>query len=151
MQEMRNCPRCDRVFVFRGREICPSCVAEEEEQFERVRLFLRQSPGATLEEVEEATGAPSELILSFLRQGRLMATDGLKGAVVCQRCGAPVDGGYLCASCSRELAQEVGRASQRPKQEPQDEGAPEAQKPGSSRGRMYVADLVKRHRENDDE
>ncbi|MEW6546889.1 MAG: MerR family transcriptional regulator [Bacillota bacterium] len=150
MQDIRNCPRCGRVFVFGGREICPSCVAEEEEQFERVRRFLRESPGATLEEVAEATGAPVELILSFLRQGRLIATEGLKGVLACQRCGAPIDEGYLCPECSRELAREVGRAA--------GGGVPEEPAPDNSpargenlpRGRMHVADLVKRRREQDD-
>lgn len=150
MSEMRNCPRCGRIFVFRGREICPACVNEEEEQFERVRRFLRESPGATVEEVAEATGVPSELILSFLRQGRLIATDGLKGSLTCQRCGAPIDGGYLCAACSRELAREVGRAAGGQEPEQPDQGSSETAREGLVRGRMHVADLIKRYRRTDD-
>lgn len=149
MQDVRNCPRCGRVFFVRSRDICPSCVAEEEEQFERVRRFLRESPGATLEEVEEATGVPADVILSFLRQGRLIVTDGLRGVLVCQRCGVPIDEGYLCSRCSGELAREVDRAVTSP-----EERAPGADSSSPDeftvRGRMYVADLVKRHRHHHD-
>jgi hypothetical protein len=125
-------------------------VREEEEQFERVRRFLRESPGATVEEVEQATGVPSELILSFLRQGRLIATEGLKGSLTCQRCGAPIDGGYLCAACSRELAREVVRATAGEEPEQPDEVPPETTREGLVRGRMHVADLIKRYRKTDD-
>ena len=149
MGDVRNCPRCGRVFVYRGREICPSCVAEEEEQFERVRRFLRDSPGATLEEVEEATGVPVELVLAFLRQGRLVAAEGLKGVLFCQRCGASIDEGYLCSQCSRALAREVGLAAAGDDAEA---ATPDSTpSPGESvRGRMHVADLIKRRREYDD-
>lgn len=144
MDSVRNCARCGRVFVFRGREICPDCVAEEEEQFERVRLFLRDSPGASLAEVEEATGVPADVILSFLRQGRLLASDGLKGNLRCERCGAPIDEGHLCSRCSEELAREVGRF-----REPEaGKSSPAAQ--DFRKGKMYVADIVKRGRSSPD-
>lgn len=156
MEDIRNCPRCGSVFVYRGRDICPRCVADEEDQFERVRRFLRTSPSATLEEVVEATGVSAELVLSFMRQGRLVATGGLKGLLSCQRCGAPIDDGQLCAECARELAREVDRAASAVREEgtpssgsPAPDGRP-APPEGVVRGRMYVADLVKRRLTRDD-
>lgn len=150
MDDIRNCPRCGGVFVYRGREICPRCVREEEDQFERVRQFLRTSPAATLEEVVEATGVPAELILHFMRLGRLIPGGGLRGLLSCQRCGAPIDEGHLCAGCARELAVEVGRAASGASAGAGagEEGA-EPREPaagGPARGRMHVADLVVKKR-----
>ncbi|HHY95953.1 MAG TPA: hypothetical protein GX513_13240, partial [Firmicutes bacterium] len=107
MLDVRNCPRCGRVFAFRSKDVCPQCEREEEEMFERVRLFLRRRPGATLEEVEEATEVPSDIVLSFLRQGRLLATGGLTGLLSCERCGAPIEKGFLCEKCSLKLSRQI--------------------------------------------
>lgn len=150
MPEIRNCPRCGRLFAFRGRDICPTCVSEEEEQFERVRRFLRSAPAASLGDIVEATGVSAELILSFLRQGRLLAGDGLKGMLTCQRCGTPIDEGYLCADCSREVAREMGRVAEAGQHEEREETRVPEEEGRRGRGRMYVADLVKRWRQQDD-
>lgn len=100
------CSECGKLFAGGG-SLCPECVQAGEEQFERVRVYLDQHPGAEVEEVSRATGVPSSRILRYLREGRLMSAP--RGvALSCERCGRKVASGRFCPSC----AQEISRALQ---------------------------------------
>lgn len=71
--EPRNCRRCGKLFLSTGPSECPACLEAAEEVFERVRLYLIENPGASLDRVAKATGVPAEAILRYLREGRLQA------------------------------------------------------------------------------
>ncbi|MBM7866662.1 hypothetical protein GTO89_08415 [Heliobacterium gestii] len=108
---VRNCPRCNRIFVPQGRRICPVCVREDEEKYERVREFLRDHPGATLLEVIAATEVDEDTVLQFIKEGRIEASQ-LQGASLhCERCDAPISSGTLCPSCQGALAKELQKAA----------------------------------------
>lgn len=101
--ELRNCSICGRLFAYQqGRTVCSRCREQEEEQYMLVRKYVRDNPGATVFEVAEATGVDEELILQFLREGRLQSR-GFVEMLQCQRCGARIDSGKYCANCLREL------------------------------------------------
>lgn len=138
MDELRNCPQCDRLFVYRGRNLCPQCLEKEEEEFMLVRRYVRDHPGATVFETAEATGVSEEKILRFLREGRLVSR-GLKSSVVlkCERCGKVIEEGRYCRSCLAELEGGLKRAADGLKKPA---GEREAK---MGRERMYVTDLGK--------
>jgi predicted amidophosphoribosyltransferase len=96
------CSQCGKLFAGGGR-LCPECAQAEEEEFERVRAYLDQHPGAEVEEVSRATGVPGSKILRYLREGRLMSVP--RGATLaCERCGRKVDYGRFCLPCAQELS-----------------------------------------------
>ena len=110
--DIRNCSRCNQVFLYQGRGICPACQAEEEREFDKLRDFLEKQPEASLEEVSQATGVPVNRILAFLRDGRLISKDPALGGLRCQVCGAPVTSGRFCPSCADKLRTSIERGIQ---------------------------------------
>ncbi|MDK2883205.1 MAG: hypothetical protein PWP58_1541 [Bacillota bacterium] len=141
--EVRNCPRCGKVFVYTGFNLCPACRREEEELFDRVEAFLRSHPGANLEEVAEGTGIAKEIILDFIRSGRLVTTLKSEGALRCEICGRPIDQGRICKECAGQLKQ--GLVRERAQQ------APFQRKEGASRRehRLHIADLLREKSEGE--
>ncbi|MDI3281482.1 MAG: MerR family transcriptional regulator [Bacillota bacterium] len=139
--ELRNCIRCGKLFAYVNKPICPECVRKEEEDFERVRRYLRENPRATVMEVAEATEVDQHLIQQWLREGRLISTE-FHLMTECERCGRPIPGGRYCKQCAEELGREL-QGSARPAP-----AAPEPE-PGKIKqtGRMYTAERMLGERE----
>ncbi|MZP29481.1 flagellar protein [Heliobacterium undosum] len=108
---VKNCPRCNRIFVPQGRRICPVCIREDEEKYERVRAFLRDHPGSTLLEVVTATEVDEDTVLQFIKEGRIESSDLRGPSLRCERCDAPIDSGKLCSSCQGALTKELQKAA----------------------------------------
>lgn len=71
---MTNCHHCGKLFLSAGDACCPECVEAEENGFAAVSSYLRQHPGARLDEVARGTGLRPDTILRYLRQGRLQVS-----------------------------------------------------------------------------
>jgi hypothetical protein len=74
MMDIRNCKRCGKIYSYTGVEVCPNCLAIEQEDFSKVRDYLYQNPNSTIPEVSEATGVDVRVITRFLREGRIEST-----------------------------------------------------------------------------
>jgi len=107
--ELRNCPVCGKVFLYTTRNLCPDCAAKEEEEFKKVRDYLYEVPGATMEEIAEKTGVSVKKILEFLKEGRLiLKKDNANILLKCERCGAPILTGRYCEKCVEEMKKGFG-------------------------------------------
>jgi hypothetical protein len=108
---LKMCEKCGRMFSGGyGSAICSRCMAGDEGTFIRVREFVYDNPGSNIGQVSEGTGVPEEVVLDFLRQGRLE----LKGDGVgypCDSCGATITFGKYCQSCTERLAGDLRQAS----------------------------------------
>ncbi len=103
--DFANCKRCGRIYQKVGREqVCPACRREEEELYQKVREYVSQHRGATIVEVSEATGVDPDLVLQFLREGRLTVVSGGNMRYPCERCGREITSGRFCDRCTAELA-----------------------------------------------
>ncbi|MGE5403957.1 MAG: TIGR03826 family flagellar region protein [Candidatus Saccharibacteria bacterium] len=118
MAELRNCPECDRLFAYVGRNLCPKCIDKEEEEFRVVRNYVRDNPGATVFDVSEATGSDEEKILRWLKEGRLVSR-GLQSSAVfkCERCGKVITAGRYCNECVNELDSEIRKHTGQPREQ----------------------------------
>ncbi len=101
-QEIRNCPRCGKIFARLSRNLCPQCVRDEDDMITKVNGYLREHKGAGLFDVVEATGAEETLVLRLIREGRIMVSDA--PAIKCERCGRAISEGRFCNSCATELS-----------------------------------------------
>ncbi|MCX7774182.1 MAG: flagellar operon protein YvyF [Clostridia bacterium] len=111
MPEVRNCKRCKRIFMFTtGPQICEACKKLEEDDFEKVRLFVRDFPGATIQEVSRETEVPTQLIYRFLKDGRLEVTEASPISLQCENCGSRIKSGRFCVTCSKKLATDMMNA-----------------------------------------
>src|SRR5690625_7763772 len=106
---LKNCESCGAVFVDPIRTICRDCYYKEEEAFQTVYRFLskKKNREATLAEIVAATGVEEALIIKFMKQNRLRASQFPKLAYPCEKCGTDIVEGKLCIQCSAE----IGRAS----------------------------------------
>ena len=108
MPEIRNCKRCRKIFTYiTGPQLCEVCKKQEEEEFEKVRKFLREYPGATIQEVSQATEVSQQLIYKFLKEGRLEVATDSPIALLCENCGVRITSGRFCVNCSKRLANEM--------------------------------------------
>ncbi|MFT4414413.1 TIGR03826 family flagellar region protein [Fredinandcohnia humi] len=110
MAELMNCPNCGGLFVKTNlRDVCDKCFKEEEKKFETVYKFIRirENRTATLNEVVEGTGVEEELIIKFIRTGRLQLAQFPNLGYPCQKCRTLIREGKLCGNCSGELKQQI--------------------------------------------
>lgn len=108
MPEVKNCRRCRKIFMHvSGPVICDACKRLEEQDFEKVRAFVRDFPGATVQEVSRETEVPSQLIYRFLKEGRLEVAESSPIALQCESCGVRIKSGRFCIGCSKKLANDM--------------------------------------------
>jgi ribosomal protein L32 len=100
-----TCRSCGSLYDGRPNDLCPTCRRLDNENFERIRKYLREQEGATVEEVCAATGVSVERILGYLREGRLIQR--INASYPCEACGAVIHAGRLCAECRETLVNEV--------------------------------------------
>ena len=136
MAELRNCPRCGRIFGFISAPICSFCLEEEEDEFKKVKDYLWDNPGSTVVEVSEATEVEVEKIMRFLREERLqVSSDNPNMLLECERCGRPINMGRFCQGCKDNL-QNSFRKEFGLDQKPE---IKEEIRPKSEREKMYTA------------
>ncbi|KON86283.1 membrane protein [Sporosarcina globispora] len=110
MAELSNCPKCDAIFVKNQfRDVCQDCWKEEEKAYETVYQFIRKRENRTamMMEVVEATGVEEELIIKFIKSGRLKLTQFPNLGYPCEKCGASIREGKLCGSCAGGLRKDL--------------------------------------------
>ncbi|MEH7384282.1 TIGR03826 family flagellar region protein [Bacillus sp. JJ1521] len=110
MGELMNCPSCGSLFVKTNlRDVCEKCYKEEERAFETVYKFIRKRENrtATISEAAEGTGVEEELIIKFIRIGKLKLAQFPNLGYPCQKCHTIIREGVLCDDCSNELRSEL--------------------------------------------
>ncbi|MTI59255.1 MAG: flagellar protein [Firmicutes bacterium] len=136
---LKNCPRCGKLFAKKGdSDLCPICADGEEEDFQKVKEFLWDNPNATIEVVHEKTGVSRERIIHFIREDRLIA-EGLDVELLieCERCGELISHGRFCEKCQQELVSgfRTGKKTKRKKEPDQND---------TENTRMYLFDRINR-------
>src|SRR5690554_3318178 len=121
--DVRNCKRCKRIFQYRGNKYCPACMIEVDELFISVRDYVYDHPNANVAEVSRETEVEEDLILDFLKQGRLELTNPSPD-YVCERCEKPITTGKYCKKCiddmEREMKKGLSEASRNASEERRD-------------------------------
>ncbi len=106
MPDVRNCRKCGRIFNYIGGElICPMCRKADEEDFQRIKKYLYEFPGASLSQVSAELEISVEKIKKFLKDGRLEIA-GNEGNMFleCEKCGKSIKSGKYCTECENEMA-----------------------------------------------
>lgn len=107
---LENCPNCNAIFVrTKFKDVCDNCKKEEDKQFDKVYSFIRKSSNrtATMEQVVEETGVEEELIIKFIKTGKLRISQFPNLGIPCEKCGTPTKNGKICDDCSVALKSEL--------------------------------------------
>ena len=108
MPEIKYCRECRKIFQYvTGPVLCPVCRKKDEEEFEKVRKFLREFPGANMQEVSDNTGVSPAKISRWLKEERLEVSEDSPVALNCEKCGVRIRSGRFCVECSKGLAREM--------------------------------------------
>lgn len=108
--EIINCPTCGALYEKnKFRDVCAACWKQEEEDYQTVYKFMRKriNRAATVDQIVEQTGVRKELILKFVKKGRLHPTQFPNLGYPCDRCGRIIQKGKLCMECSEELRDDL--------------------------------------------
>lgn len=107
MPEIRNCPRCGKIFSYIGRPICNKCIDIEENEFKIVKEYIYDNPGATISEVSQETEVSVEKIMRFLREERLeIKSENSNLILECERCGRAINSGRFCEDCKNDITRD---------------------------------------------
>lgn len=112
MPDLVNCPSCGKIMVRNQfRDMCQECYIEEEKLFEIVYKYMRKRVNrtATMTQVVEATEVPEELILKFIKSGRIRVTEFPNLGFPCEKCGSIIQKGKLCDRCVSRLKSEIAQ------------------------------------------
>lgn len=135
---LRNCSQCGKLYIYSGRNLCPECLRQEEEEYKTVRKYVREQRDATISQVSKDTGIDEEKILQFLRDGRIQSNR-FQNALECQRCGKSINEGRYCENCKALIdANLKGTIAQREK-----ETKDKAKDIKTRREKMHVRDRQK--------
>lgn len=102
-----NCPRCGRVFTKVHAPICKDCEKAEGDKYEEVRLFLKENPHSSAQEVSDKCEVSVKRLLHWVREGKLEISEGMGDINHCTKCGRPIKTGRLCERCAKSTANAI--------------------------------------------
>ena len=105
--DVRNCKSCGNLFNYVGRNICPACARRLEKQFDKVKKYIRENPGATIGEVAEKNEVSINQIRNWIREERLELSRESSIGVECERCGKLIRSGRMCDECKKAATNDL--------------------------------------------
>ncbi|PXV90171.1 flagellar operon protein (TIGR03826 family) [Lachnotalea glycerini] len=113
--DVRNCKKCRKLFNYiGGQPICPSCLADLEDEFQKVKVYLRENPKATMVMIAEDNEVSVQQIKQWIREERLSFTDDSPVAIECENCGTMIRTGRYCKQCKDKIANNMNEAIKKP-------------------------------------
>ncbi len=102
---VKNCRKCGRLFNYvSGAQVCPACKDAMEKEFQKVKKYVQENRGATLEQVVEECEVEAAQIRQWVREERLeFSGEGVTG-ITCEKCGITIPTGKYCQKCKNEMA-----------------------------------------------
>jgi predicted amidophosphoribosyltransferase len=103
---LTNCQICHKAFnCTGGKPICPECRQKEEDDFLKVREYVKDHPKVSIESVAEETRVSTETIRRYLQEGLLEQASLTDKDLKCQLCKQTITSGNYCLSCMDKLKQ----------------------------------------------
>lgn len=113
--DVRNCANCGRIFNYlSGPPICQVCKEHMDLKFQEVKEYVREHPGATINEVSAENDVTPKQIKQWVREERLQFADDSPVVFQCESCGTNIKTGRYCDACKRNQANTFAKASHRP-------------------------------------
>jgi len=103
------CRNCRKLFnsLF-GKQICPACEEKMEKDLAKVKDYLWNNKGASLNEVGRECDVNPQQIRQWLKEERIQLMDGSVIDLFCDGCGAPITSGRFCNKCKGQTQAAFG-------------------------------------------
>lgn len=100
-----SCDKCGGKLQYKGigEYACEDCNNIMYNDYGKVRNYLEKHPGATQNEVAQATGVHKNVIRRFLREDKIEIAPNSLVFMYCERCGTPIRSGRFCDRCSSKI------------------------------------------------
>lgn len=109
--DLKNCIRCKKIFHYvTGDQLCMPCKEFIEEQFQVVKKYVNENPGANINVVAEECEVSIKQIRKWVREERLSFSDDSLVGLECERCGKMIHSGRFCNECAGGLADAMNSA-----------------------------------------
>ena len=109
---VRNCSRCGRIFNYvAGQPICEACRKELEQDFQKVKDYIKENPNQGIKEVAEGCEVSEGQIKQWVREERLEFSKGA-GVLNCEQCGEPIATGRFCEKCKATMTNNLNASVQ---------------------------------------
>jgi uncharacterized protein len=100
MTEMRNCKKCGSLYQYYGNtQLCSACFQQDEADYQTIRQYLVEHPGAKMFEVSTILDITVNRIKRYLREDRLQIVEKNNGFLRCETCGRSIQSGQYCEEC----------------------------------------------------
>ena len=101
---VRNCVKCGKMFNYiTGAPICPVCKSQLEDQFQITKKYIRDNPNANISQVADACDVTIKMIHQWVREERLIFTEGSAVGIECELCGRTIRTGKYCDKCKYDI------------------------------------------------
>lgn len=108
--ELKNCPKCGKMFTYMGtHRVCDNCVKKEEEKYLELKAYINDNPEQNLAQVAKATGVPTRKIMNYIQEGRIIlaSNNAIASEMSCTNCGKSITAGKFCDSCAKKMSQNM--------------------------------------------
>lgn len=134
--DVRNCRKCGKIFNYvAGPHICPACREQLEEQFTKVKDFIRENKEANMAQICEACEVPESQIKQWIREERLFFGDDSPVGIECEGCGVTIKTGKYCDKCRADLTRGLMNAVSKPEEQKKNESGG-SKRPGTGKMRF---------------
>lgn len=102
---VKNCRKCGKLFNYAfGPIICPECMSEAEELFQKAKKYVQDNPGCDIQELSENVEVDANQIRQWIREERLQFSDDSPIRIACEACGAMIRSGRYCDACKNNMS-----------------------------------------------
>jgi predicted nucleic acid-binding Zn-ribbon protein len=100
-----TCTKCGHLFKKTTSVLCPTCIHDEDEIFDKVKQYIRQNRAATADEIANSLGISLQVVAKFIKEGRLIEFENT--TYPCEHCGRLIITGKYCLDCLKLLSNHV--------------------------------------------
>ena len=93
-----------------GEYECMNCKHVFLDDFGKVRKYLYENGSTKSSVIAAATGVPEELIMEFVRDGKIEFIENAGIKLRCDRCGCVIRRGRICAECAKKDVENFGKS-----------------------------------------
>jgi len=117
---VRNCRMCGRIFNYiAGQPVCPACKEKLEEKFQEVKQYVQASKDTSIVAVAEACDVEEGQIRQWVREERLVFSEGSGMGIECESCGTLIRSGRFCEKCKNQMVNTLTNAMKKPEMKTQ--------------------------------